>query len=103
MRHETASAPRISDELKDRFEFGENWLAFVERIDDDAISEAQGALRSMLGLETFGGRSFLDVGSGSGLMSVAAMRLGAARVHSFDFDLKSVECTRELRRRYFDS
>jgi 2-polyprenyl-6-hydroxyphenyl methylase/3-demethylubiquinone-9 3-methyltransferase len=56
----------------------------------------------MLGLETLEGRSFLDIGSGSGLFSLAARRLGAERVHSFDFDPSSVACTRELRRRYFD-
>jgi 2-polyprenyl-6-hydroxyphenyl methylase/3-demethylubiquinone-9 3-methyltransferase len=46
------------------------------------------------------GKSFLDVGSGSGLFSLAARRLGA-RVHSFDFDPQSVACTSELKRRYF--
>jgi 2-polyprenyl-6-hydroxyphenyl methylase/3-demethylubiquinone-9 3-methyltransferase len=42
----------------------------------------------------------LDAGSGSGLFSLVARRLGA-RVHSFDFDPHSVACTTELRRRYF--
>ena len=46
------------------------------------------------------GRSFLDVGSGSGLFSLAARRLGA-KVFSFDFDPTAVHCTRELKRRYF--
>src|SRR5262249_43922399 len=47
------------------------------------------------------GRNFLDVGSGSGLFSLAAMSLGAAKVHSFDYDPHSVACARELRRRFF--
>jgi 2-polyprenyl-6-hydroxyphenyl methylase/3-demethylubiquinone-9 3-methyltransferase len=42
----------------------------------------------------------VDVGSGSGLFSLAAARMGAARVHSFDFDPSSVRCTEELRRRF---
>ena len=46
------------------------------------------------------GKYFLDIGSGSGLFSLAARNLGA-RVHSFDFDPRSVACTTELRRRYF--
>ena len=54
----------------------------------------------MLRVDTLAGRSFLDIGSGSGLFSLAARRLGA-RVVSFDFDPKSVACTRELRRRFF--
>ena len=54
----------------------------------------------MLRLEHLNGARFLDVGSGSGLFSLAARRLGAT-VHSFDYDVHSVECTRELRSRYF--
>ncbi|MDI7261187.1 MAG: class I SAM-dependent methyltransferase, partial [Thermodesulfobacteriota bacterium] len=46
------------------------------------------------------GKSFLDIGSGSGLFSLAARRLGA-RVHSFDYDSLSVVCTMELKRRFF--
>jgi SAM-dependent methyltransferase len=52
-------------------------------------------------VEDLRGKSFIDIGSGSGLFSLAAMRLGAARVHSFDYDPNSVACTQELRRRYF--
>ena len=54
----------------------------------------------MLEVETLEGKSFLDAGSGSGLFSLAARRLGA-RVHSFDYDPLSVACTLELKRRYF--
>jgi 2-polyprenyl-6-hydroxyphenyl methylase/3-demethylubiquinone-9 3-methyltransferase len=54
----------------------------------------------MLERDSLEGLSFLDAGSGSGLFSLAARRLGA-KVTSFDFDPQSVECTGELRRRYF--
>jgi 2-polyprenyl-6-hydroxyphenyl methylase/3-demethylubiquinone-9 3-methyltransferase len=54
----------------------------------------------MLQVENLSNKSFLDVGSGSGIFSLAAKRLGA-RVHSFDYDPESVACTKELRRRYF--
>jgi 2-polyprenyl-6-hydroxyphenyl methylase/3-demethylubiquinone-9 3-methyltransferase len=54
----------------------------------------------MLGASDLKGARFLDIGSGSGLFSLAARRLGA-QVHSFDYDPHSVACTRELRRRYF--
>src|SRR5437773_11223058 len=40
--------------------------------------------------------SFLDLGSGIGHVSLAARRLGA-RVHSFDYDPTSVECTLAVR------
>jgi SAM-dependent methyltransferase len=56
----------------------------------------------MLEAETLEGKSFLDIGSGSGLFSLAARRLGA-RVHSFDYDPESVACTQELKHRFFAS
>lgn len=85
----------------DRFAFGENWTQFLEKLDDERIVEAERSLKGMLGLETLAGLRFLDIGSGSGLFSLAARRLGAT-VHSLDFDPKSVACTAELRRRYFN-
>jgi 2-polyprenyl-6-hydroxyphenyl methylase/3-demethylubiquinone-9 3-methyltransferase len=54
----------------------------------------------MLGPGALPGKTFLDIGSGSGLFSLAAVRLGAARVHSFDYDPQSVACTNEVRRRF---
>lgn len=87
--------------LDQRFAFGKNWLAFLSVLDEERIGEAERSLREMLGVSSLSGRTFLDVGSGSGLFSLAAMRLGADRVHSFDFDPQSVACTHELKRRYF--
>jgi len=84
----------------ERFEFGKNWSAFLALLDEDRIARAERSLTEMLEVEDLAGRTFLDIGSGSGLFSLAARRLGA-RVHSFDFDTDSVACTRELRRRYF--
>lgn len=89
------------DAIKDvRFEFGRNWAMFLDLLDDSRIAQAEESLKDLLGVDSLEGRSFLDVGSGSGLFSLAARRLGA-RVHSFDYDLHSVGCTAELRRRYF--
>jgi len=85
-----------------RFEFGRNWAAFLSVLDESRIVAAERALQQMLRTERLDGRRFLDIGSGSGLSSLAARRLGA-RVHSFDFDPQSVACTAELRRRYFPS
>lgn len=90
----------IEVERGERFEFGKNWSRFLEVLDDHRILEAEESLKGMLEVEDLAGKSFLDIGSGSGLFSLAARRLGA-RVHSFDFDPNSVACTTELRRRYF--
>ena len=86
----------------ERFEFGKNWAAFLSVLDEERIETAVASLREMLECETLAGKRFLDIGSGSGLFSLAARRLGA-EVVSFDFDTNSVACTRELKKRYFDS
>lgn len=83
-----------------RFEFGKNWSAFLAVLNDERIAKAEASLKEMLEVETLEGKTFLDIGSGSGLFSLAARRLGA-RVHSFDFDSNSFACTEELRKRYF--
>lgn len=83
-----------------RFEFGKNWAAFLRSLDEERIAEAVASLTSMLESHDLSGKTFLDIGSGSGLFSLAARRLGA-RVHSFDYDPRSVGCTLELRNRYY--
>jgi 2-polyprenyl-3-methyl-5-hydroxy-6-metoxy-1,4-benzoquinol methylase len=81
----------------ERFAFGENWSRFLAVLDEDRIAEAQASLCEMLGREDLAGLTFLDIGSGSGLFSLAAAKLGAARVHSVDYDPASVACTLQLR------
>src|ERR1700737_1146844 len=83
-----------------RFEFGKNWAKFLELLNEDRIAAAVRSLQKMLGVETLAGKRFLDAGSGSGLFSLSARKLGA-EVYSFDFDPHSVACPRELRTRFF--
>jgi len=83
-----------------RFEFGKNWRSFLTTLDDRRILEATESLREMLEVSHLRGKLFIDVGSGSGLFSLAARRLGAI-VRSFDFDPDSVACARELKLRYY--
>jgi 2-polyprenyl-6-hydroxyphenyl methylase/3-demethylubiquinone-9 3-methyltransferase len=85
---------------KERFEFGKNWAQFLRHFSEERLQAAERSLREMLGLETLEGKSFLDVGSGSGLFSLAARRLGA-RVVSFDYDPESVHCALQLKRAFF--
>lgn len=84
----------------ERFKFGENWSRFLEVLNESRIEEAKYSLQKMLGLDSLEGKNFIDIGSGSGLFSLVARMLGA-KVHSFDYDPKSVACTKELKRRYF--
>ncbi|MEA5112420.1 MAG: methyltransferase domain-containing protein [Geobacteraceae bacterium] len=92
----------IDEEIKKvlRFGFGRNWKSYLEQLNSDRIEEARKSLVGLLGIDDFSGRTFLDVGSGSGLFSLAARQLGAT-VRSFDFDPDSVKCTELLREQYF--
>lgn len=85
-------------ESGERFRFGKNWQRFLKSVNEERIEEAR--LRLVQFLEpNLEGRSFLDIGSGSGLHSLAARRMGA-RVTSFDFDPESVEATTFLKSHY---
>jgi len=83
-----------------RFAFGKNWRSFLELLNENRIEESVRAVRTSLGRGDLIGCRVLDIGSGSGLSSLAMRRMGA-RLVSFDFDTDSVACTRELRERFF--
>lgn len=84
----------------ERFEFGSNWAKFLDTLDERRIRMAEQSMRDMLGVQDLKGKTFLDIGSGSGLLSLVARRLGA-KVVSFDFDPQSVACTAQLKRQFF--
>ncbi len=84
-----------------RFAFGKNWRSFLDTLDEGRIGDAISSIRKLTGLDSLEGMSVVDVGSGSGLFSLAAMRLGAAEVLSFDYDPDSVRCGLELKERFF--
>ena len=84
----------------DRFEFGKNWKKYLDNLSDKQIKEAQRSLQQWFGLKNLEGKSFLDIGSGSGLFSLAARNLGA-RVFSFDYDENSVGCTKYLKNKFY--
>ncbi len=86
---------------RERFKFGDNWKRFLKILTDERIHQAEDSLKEMLELDTLDGKRFLDIGSGSGLFSLAARNLGA-EVVSFDYDGSSVWCTNELKARYYE-
>lgn len=83
-----------------RFEFGNNWQSFLSTLTDERIIIAEASIKEMLEIDNLNGKSVIDIGSGSGLFSLAARKLGA-QIHSFDYDPASVACTQGLRSRYF--
>jgi 2-polyprenyl-3-methyl-5-hydroxy-6-metoxy-1,4-benzoquinol methylase len=87
---------------QDRFEFGKNWQRFLLSVNEERILDAEDSLRGALARENLQQKTFLDVGCGSGLFSLAARRLGAV-VTSFDYDLESVACAQQLKKTFFSS
>lgn len=93
------SEPKPESGADERFAFGRNWLSYVKLVSEQRIAAATASLAEALPYPDMTGRSFLDVGCGSGLFSLAAQRLGA-RVHSFDYDAGCVRAAVWLRGRF---
>ncbi|HZT87353.1 MAG TPA: class I SAM-dependent methyltransferase [Stellaceae bacterium] len=82
-----------------RYGFGKNWAEFVSKnFNEEVLNQSQTHLADFLRVDTLRGKLFLDIGCGSGLHSLAAYRLGAERIISFDYDRDSVATTERLRR-----
>jgi 2-polyprenyl-6-hydroxyphenyl methylase/3-demethylubiquinone-9 3-methyltransferase len=81
------------------FEFGENWRNYAKTIDKTRIDAAVEGVKKLFpdGLD---GKTFLDIGCGSGLHSLAALILGASSVVAIDIDENSVDTTHQLLARF---
>ena len=81
-------------DVSTHFRFGENWAEYSNLVDERRISDAMESVRALAG--DLKGKTFLDIGSGSGLFSLAALRSGAAEILAVDLDEMSVATTRKL-------
>jgi 2-polyprenyl-6-hydroxyphenyl methylase/3-demethylubiquinone-9 3-methyltransferase len=98
MTQETTDKPRVAAP-DDAFRFGRNWQTYVaEHLTPQRERIARESLQKLAG-DDLTGRTFLDIGSGSGLFSLGAHSIGAERVVSVDVDPDSVASTRHLRER----
>lgn len=92
-------------DLKERethFEFGANWLSFLDKLSEDRVAQAVQGMRGMLSDRELAGARFLDIGCGSGLSMLAALRMGAREVVGVDVDENSVEASRACLSRFAD-
>ena len=81
-----------------RFEFGKNWHEFITKnYGPQKVEISKHHMLDFMGKKNLDGLTFLDIGCGSGLHSVAALQAGAAQVHSFDYDANSVEASNYVR------
>lgn len=78
------------------FSFGKNWQLFLESLNSERINNAKKSLFNFLGKDNIKGRTFVDIGCGSGLFSLAAYKLGVKRIVSIDIDEFSLSCVSQL-------
>lgn len=82
--------------LNSHFEFGNNWKSFSSTIDEKIVYEAEKSLDRLMGKSNVRDKSFLDIGSGSGLFSLAASRMGARKILAIDIDPECVATTKQM-------
>ncbi len=82
------------------FDFGSNWEAFsAKRLDPGKLSAAARSIQLLLKKETLSGLSFLDIGCGAGVFSIAAHHLGASRVIGTDINPSCISVSEQNRDR----
>jgi len=82
--------------VEEHFGFGENWLSFLSTVNEQSIASAIENLARLLPPEHIAGRTFLDIGCGSGLSLLAAERMGARGTLGVDIDPQCVAASRQL-------
>ena len=80
------------------FKFGENWKNFSSLIDKERLIEAEKSLIKLTDKKKLTNLSFLDIGCGSGLSSLAALKLNCKKIYSIDQDKDSIETTTKVLR-----
>jgi SAM-dependent methyltransferase len=101
MREVRIGEPQETAEETVRFAFGKNWQSFVrDHLNQEKIDEAKKSMVEFCKADTLiTAKTFIDVGCGSGLFSLAAYQLGACDIVSFDIDPDSVKCCEYLRQK----
>ncbi|MFN4280903.1 class I SAM-dependent methyltransferase [Thermosynechococcus sp.] len=78
------------------FAFGKNWADYATKISEQQINKAEKGLERLLGRDAIRYRRFLDIGCGSGIHTLAALRLGVSEALAVDIDPDSVATTQAL-------
>ncbi len=82
--------------IDSHFRFGDNWQSYAKIVDEDRIAEALKGLEKLIPADGLKAKQFLDIGCGSGLSMLAALRLGASNVKGVDIDQASVDTAHAL-------
>ena len=79
------------------FSFGQNWQNFLKNLNSNHIKQAKLSLADFLKPYQIKNKTFIDIGCGSGLSSLAAFLLNAKKVISLDIDIASINCTKQIK------
>jgi len=82
-----------------KFSFGDNWLSYSHGITEEVVHQATDAIVHLLDGASVQGKTVIDVGCGSGLSTLAFLRVGASQVYAIDNDAECVRLTQQLVRR----
>lgn len=91
---------RDETKLTEHFEFGKNWQFFLKGVNDKKINAAIFDIENFLGKNEISGKIFIDIGCGSGLSSLAAYKLGASEIYSYDIDPLNVDNVNKLKKNF---
>lgn len=80
-----------------RFGFGKNWDDFIKHhFSEERVNISANHILGFLKTDNLKDKTFLDIGCGSGLHSLAAYKSGAKEIFGFDYDQNSVDATKRL-------
>lgn len=83
------------------FSFGKNREDFLKKITPQQIEDATTYVSNFLGKQVVvAGKTVVDVGCGSGIMSLAFLQLGAKKVLSIDIDDTSIACAQHVKQQF---
>lgn len=84
-----------------RFLFGKNWNNFIQfHFSEERVNISKKNLLAFLEVGDLANWDVLDIGSGSGLHSLAMVKAGAKTVTSFDYDEQSYSTTSYLAKKF---
>jgi SAM-dependent methyltransferase len=98
-----ATTERLMADVSTHFAFGKNWSDYAKTIDEPRVAAAVENLQRILDRTSLKGMSFCDIGCGSGIHSLSALRLGAKNVLALDIDPRAVETTSSVLARFAPS
>lgn len=83
------------------FDFGKNWQDFSEHsLGQAQFTSAVESLDQLIGKGDITGKSFLDIGCGSGVFAISAVQLGAQKAVGIDVSRQCIDVCQQNKQRF---